>query len=323
MTDFDSPWKEALDRYFPSFMALLFPDMHTAIDWSRNFEMLDKELQQVVREAESRRRQVDKLVKVWRKDGVETWILIHIEVQSQEEKDFPRRMYVYNYRLFDRYNRTVVSLAVLADDNPEWRPHEFWSSLWGCKAGIEFPAAKLLEYGADETALEKSDNLFAILVLAHLKTLQTRKSPENRKIWKMRIVRRLYERGLPRREIQEMFRFLDWIMELPKALSEDFWNEMQEFEKEKKMPYVTSVERIGMEKGLEKGREEGWEKGQKVGELIGLRKALAVTLESKFGAPGKKLLPRIRRIDDADALLTLQRTLSGAVSLDDFRRALP
>ena len=116
MSDFDSPWKEALDRYFPAFLQFFFPNIHADIDWSHDYEMLDKELQQVVRTAEVGRRHVDKLVKVWRRDGQETWVLIHIEVQSQADENFPQRMYVYNYRLHDRYNRTVVSLAVLADD---------------------------------------------------------------------------------------------------------------------------------------------------------------------------------------------------------------
>ena len=35
--------------------------------------------------------------------------------QGQPESDFAKRMYVYNYRLFDRYDRPVVSLAVLGD----------------------------------------------------------------------------------------------------------------------------------------------------------------------------------------------------------------
>ena len=30
--DFDSPWKEALDRYFEAFLSLLFPDVHGQID---------------------------------------------------------------------------------------------------------------------------------------------------------------------------------------------------------------------------------------------------------------------------------------------------
>ena len=54
--DYDSPWKEALDAYFEAFLALLFPGVHALIDWSRGYESLDKEFQQVVREAELGRR---------------------------------------------------------------------------------------------------------------------------------------------------------------------------------------------------------------------------------------------------------------------------
>jgi len=101
-TDFDSPWKEALDRYFEWFLAFCFPQVHADIDWRRGYAMLDKELQQIVRQAEQGRRVVDKLVKVWLKTGEERWLLIHVEVQTQREKDFPKRIHVYNYRLFDR-----------------------------------------------------------------------------------------------------------------------------------------------------------------------------------------------------------------------------
>ena len=54
--DHDSPWKEALERYFPEFLALLFPEVHAGVDWSRGHSFLDKELQQVVRDAEAGRR---------------------------------------------------------------------------------------------------------------------------------------------------------------------------------------------------------------------------------------------------------------------------
>jgi hypothetical protein len=51
----------------------------------RGYESLDKEFQQVVREAEVGRRYVDKLVKVWTKAGVERWVLIHVEVQTTHD----------------------------------------------------------------------------------------------------------------------------------------------------------------------------------------------------------------------------------------------
>jgi hypothetical protein len=101
---FDSPWKTAIETYFPDFMAFFFPQIYADIDWSRGFEFLDQELQQVVRDAELGKRLADKLVRVWRLSGEETWVLIHIEVQSAEQAEFSFRMYVYNYRLSDKYN---------------------------------------------------------------------------------------------------------------------------------------------------------------------------------------------------------------------------
>jgi len=81
-----------------------------------------KELEKVVQNAEIGKRLADILVKVYLKDGSEKWLLIHIEVQGYFEKDFAKRMFVYNYRIFDRYNKEVVSLAILADPLPYFRP---------------------------------------------------------------------------------------------------------------------------------------------------------------------------------------------------------
>src|SRR5690349_5081014 len=84
-TDTDSPWKEALDRYFERCLAFFFPEAHADIDWTRGYEMLDKELQPIVRQAQLGRRYVDKLVKVWLRSGEERWLLIHVEVQAWKE----------------------------------------------------------------------------------------------------------------------------------------------------------------------------------------------------------------------------------------------
>jgi hypothetical protein len=40
----------------------------------------------------------------------------------------------------------VLSLAVLADENADWRPDGFGYHRWGCKVGIQFAAVKLLDY---------------------------------------------------------------------------------------------------------------------------------------------------------------------------------
>src|SRR5260370_18096465 len=187
MADFDSPWKEALDIYFQAFLAFFFPLIHEDIDWLRGFESLDKELQQIAPKAAHGRRYVDKLVKVWRKNGREVWVLLHVEVQTQRQRSFARRMYVYNYRIFDRYNRRVVSLAVFADDDPNWRPDRYEDDLWGWSLRMTFPPVKLLDYTDREEELEADANPFARVVLAHLKALQTRRDPQQRRPWKFRL----------------------------------------------------------------------------------------------------------------------------------------
>lgn len=95
-SDYDGAWKEALEQYFPEFMAFFFPQAYAGIDWSMGYEFLDKELQKVTHDAELGRRRVDKLVTVQRNNGGEAWVLIHVEVQSQREDEFAKRMYVYN-----------------------------------------------------------------------------------------------------------------------------------------------------------------------------------------------------------------------------------
>jgi hypothetical protein len=298
--DYDSPWKEALDAYFEPFLALLFPEVHRQIDWSRGYESLDKEFQQVVREAEIGRRYVDKLVKVWTKEGVECWVLIHVEVQTTRDADFPQRMYVYNYRVFDRYNRPVASLAVLADDDPDWRPTDFHNDLFGCQAGIRFPAVKLLDFAAHEAMLEASDNPFAQVVLAHLKAQETHGDPAGRHAWKVRLVRNLYERGFSPKDVRELFRVIDWLMELPPPLQEVFWQDMDKIQEENRMPFITTPERVGHRRGLREGIES--------------------VLRIRFGEDGLKLMPEIREIHEEETLRAVLKALETASSLDEVRR---
>lgn len=62
--DFDTPWKEILDTYFALFIQYCYPDIADQIDWSRQYESLDKELNAIAPKAELGRRIVDKLFKV-------------------------------------------------------------------------------------------------------------------------------------------------------------------------------------------------------------------------------------------------------------------
>jgi hypothetical protein len=297
MADFDSPWKEALEVYFRPFLTLFCPHIEADINWSRGHVFLDKELQKVLPKAASGRLYVDKLVQVWRKNGREAWVLIHVEVQTQRDRDFPERMYRYNNRIAERYNRTVVSLAVLADDDPSWRPERYEDELWGWSVRMAWPPLKLLDFANRVAELEESKNPFAKVVLAHLKALETRQDPKSRRTWKLRLVRGLYERGFRSEDVRQLFRMIDWLMELPPRYKERFDRELDEYEEGRRMPYVTTIERNGM------------------------RKAIEVLLRTKFGEEAEELFPVIEGLNDAEKYLELTRVIASVATLDEVRRA--
>jgi hypothetical protein len=211
-------------------------------------------LQQVVRDAELGKRLADKLVKVWKHGGEETWVLIHAEIQNQEESDFSKRIFVYYYRLLDRYDRPIASLAILGDDRKSWRPQPYQAELWGCEVNFRFPIVKLMDYESRWAELEASVNPFAIVVMAHLKTKETRKDPEARKEWKFRLTRRLYEQGFARQDIINLYRFVDWLLVLPEGLKQAFRSELAQYEQERNMPYVTSNEQMAKAEGRAEGQ---------------------------------------------------------------------
>ncbi|HRI12225.1 MAG TPA: Yae1 family protein [Verrucomicrobiota bacterium] len=323
-SDYDGAWKETLEQYWHPFLALCFPAVAAGIDWSQPCRFLDKELQDVVRDSESGRRFVDKLVQVYRNDGSEQWVLVHVEVQSDPDAQLPGRMFQYHHRVSDRYQHPVASLAVLADDQPGWQPGPYEAELWGCRVRFEYPVCKLLDL--DDGLLERSDNQVAWVIAAQRAAQRTVKEPHNRKRLKMQLVRRLYERGFERNDILALFRLIDWQITLPAPLEIDFQREVEELEKEKVMPYVTSIERLGIQKGrqegLQEGRQEGIQKGLLVGRVEAAREDIQEALLARFGPLPAELIQAIEAVSERAQLRRWLRLAVTVPSLEAFQGAM-
>jgi hypothetical protein len=299
-TEYDSPWKQILQLYFEDFMLFFFPQAHGEIDWTRQPEFLDKELEQVVRDAELGKRLADKLVKIYRIGGEESWILIHLEIQSQSESDFSERMFTYNYRIYDRYKRSVASLAILGDEQVNWRPNRFGYELFGTKVEFQFPIVKLLDYQQRQSELEASRNPLATVVMAHLAALQTKSDRLERKQQKLSLVRRLYQQGFEREDVLNLLAFVDWVLTLPSDLEGEFLFEVEQLEAEQRMQYVTSFERSGIRLGLLEGIELG--------------------LKLRFGTVGLSLLPSISTIEDVEQLRAILSGLETVSTISELRQ---
>ena len=83
--DVDSPWKDALERFFPACMAPLLCG-GTRGSTGRGREFLDKELQRIAPRVPGPPR-VDKLAKVYLLDGGEIRVLVHLEYRGSQTRD--------------------------------------------------------------------------------------------------------------------------------------------------------------------------------------------------------------------------------------------
>jgi len=303
--DYDSPWKEGLEIYLRPTLEFCFPRVADAIDWAKPVEFLDKELQEIIRDAALGEQRVDKLIKVQLRDGSEEWILVHVEVQHQHDVNLPERIYQYHHRVRDRFGKRVLSLVILADERADWRPNHYEEEVLGCRVRFDFPICKLLDLVSAAEAASRTGQPSAVLILANWATQRTRHDMTERRRWKWDLTRRLYEAGLERKDILELYRLVDWLMRLPTALEQEYKLQLREYETQRLMPYITSIERMG--------REEG--------RLQTLREDILDVLEARFGPLPSALRERMNAVEDITRLKSRLRQAVTCGSLSEFERA--
>jgi len=91
---------------------------------------------------------------------------------------------------------------------------------------------------------------------------------------------------------------------------EQFWEAIKTFEEEKRMPYVTTGERIGIEKGLQQGLLEA------------SRTMILEVLEEQFGQVPAALVAAIKQTEDRDLLHRLLRRAIRCTSVEEFQHTL-
>lgn len=98
-------------------------------------------------------------------------------------------------------------------------------------------------------------------------------------------------------------------MILPEGLKQAFWLELKAYEEEQKVPYITSVEEIGFERGLKQGRQEE------------RRSLISLQLEQKLGELPSALHDRIAQLNLAQ-LEALAIALLNFSTLNDLENWL-
>ncbi len=168
---------------------------------------------------------------------------------------------------------------------------------------------KLLDYQWSELAA--SNNLFAIIVMAHLKTKVTTKDLTQREQWKWNLVRPLYQKGLTKFDIINLVKFIDKMMTLPPPLQLEFNHKLEQYEKELNMPFLSTIEELAEERGQVKGKQ--------IGAKETCQQNIFDLLENRFGTLPETLIETLQQIDDITTLKQLLVQTISVNSLDKFQ----
>lgn len=247
----DTLWKGILEDFVNEFIQFFFPELSEKVDWNRKIIALDKELEQLNPQSDSKIRYADKLFRVFLTNGKEQWLLIHVEAHGYQDPNLPMRMFQSYYRLQDRYAKPVVALVIYTYSNKASHYAEYRNNEFGMELLYRFHTFSLIDHPPQR--LQSAENIFAIILEAAWYNLHYQKeTDEDRLTQKADLTRRLLKSGYPKEKLKRLINFVKYYVAFkePKYLIK--------FEKEilkerEPMGITESIIQEVKEQGLEQG----------------------------------------------------------------------
>jgi flagellar biosynthesis/type III secretory pathway protein FliH len=127
---------------------------------------------------------------------------------------------------------------------------------------------------------------------------------------------------------------MNWLLALPAEEEVVFREELGRLQRETRMPYISTYDRLvraeGLEEGLllgrqegrQEGREEGREEGVRKGRRLALLETISEALLERFGASSLAIRPRLEAVEDEAVLRQLVKRVWTAGSMAEFEAEL-
>jgi hypothetical protein len=259
----DALWQGAIEDLPFEFIKKFYPNLYPYIDFEHEnpIEFLDKELAQLHENSDFGLKRVDKLLGVHLKGISDMRMLyVHVEAQGYTEKLFPKRNFIYYYRLYDLHGENVTVLVLLTDTNPMYKPSVYTLDFMGVHLTYKFPVYKIMEQNPN--ALADSDNLFDAALLTAYWAIQKKRgqlSDEDLMELKLNLIRRLLSKNVDKNKIRKLFDFIKQYFSFEKPeITATFEREFNEINKFGKNMGITE---ILIEQGVERGLQRGLQLG--------------------------------------------------------------
>jgi hypothetical protein len=205
----DILWKGMIEEVFEDLLRFVFPRAERIFDLERRFEYLDKELGLLNPKPgrKSDTRFVDKLVKVYLRDGSEEWVLCHVEVQGADDKEFAKRMFKYYARIFDRFDKPLTAIAIFTEKDGKKLPSMYVRKYEGAELTYKYNTLCILDY--QDRILMANRNPFTLVMLAAKKALLSGRNLDDVLLReKLAIAKLLIKRGYTEAKTNGILSFL-------------------------------------------------------------------------------------------------------------------
>ncbi|HHW37589.1 MAG TPA: transposase [Bacillales bacterium] len=247
--DHDRLFKELIQTFFQEFVELFFPEQYAHIDFS-HLKFLSQELFTDILKGE--KREVDMLAETKLKD-VETLILIHVEPQSYFQKEFHERMFIYFSRLYEKYRKPILPIAIFSYNNLKEVPDHF---------AIEIPTFKIADFRYLQIHLIKMDwrkylrrnNPVAAALLSKMGYKR-----EERVQVKIEFLRMISRMELNPATMELIYGFFETYLQLDEGEESCMQEEITKLPEEEARA-ILKLPNSYFEKGIKKGIEQGIEK---------------------------------------------------------------
>ncbi|MCS7213704.1 MAG: hypothetical protein NZ927_05740 [Candidatus Calescibacterium sp.] len=239
------------------------------------------------------------------KDGTE--FILHIEFQTKNDPDMPKRMLGYFYVIVSRYDLPLRQIVIYLGREELRMKNKIEMKNEDTSIFYEYRIIDLKNVEADKFLESDAPDVYLLGVLGKTQNIS--------EIIK-KIITRLRE-SFEKREISN-HNLLEYINRL------GVFAELRDIREDLRREVEKALIDIDITKTwlYQEGKQEGLEEGIQQGIKKGLREALLLDIRIKFGKISKSIKKEIMRIDDVNKLRLLKKEVIKSKTLKEFEKKL-
>jgi uncharacterized protein YuzE len=222
--------------------------------------------------------------------------IIQVEIQAQQDKTLPRRMFRYYYAIVEKYKKEPTQIVLfVGKGNPP--PSEYKTP----KLTLKYKVLDMKKIDPDVFIKSEKPGEVILGILAG----KFKDKPKIIKKVKKRIVEIL-------KNEEKIIKYIDSISFLAGLFDIEI--------KIKPMPIQVDIRKTFLYKwGKEEGLKEGKQEGLKEGKQEGLKEAILLDVQIKFGkSKTKEVKTLLEKVDDVNHLKKIKRKIIEAKTWNDF-----